>query len=275
MPWVPDFVAAVELAREQTRATGKADPVGQYVAALNRGDTQDLETVWSGQVVVYDPRAGVVKGHRHLRQFVEHSQSLLAERQARSEAVASTVAANRAVVEVLIHLYHEGQAQLWPVAVVAESRGQDSVEFRSYLSQWVLDGRRHVRPAILKPGAGRPDDVVGRYLQALEVGDTEAVVRTFARDGYYREPIGPPFAHRGEAELRAFFGKCFSAGGGIALQHCMVTENGTRCALEYNCVRWGSHSLSPQAGIAVFERGPDGLLAAVRVYDDVEAPVSP
>ncbi len=29
----------------------------------------------------------------------------------------------------------------------------------------------------------------------------------------------------------------------------------------------------PPAGIGVYERGPDGLLAAVRVYDDVEAPV--
>ena len=195
MPWVPDFVAAVELARQQTRAAGNADPVGQYVAAVNRGDTHDLETVWSGQVVVYDARAGVVKGHRHLRQFVMHSQSLLAE---------------RAVVEVLVHLVHDGQAQVWPVAVVAESRDQDSVEFRSYLSQWILDGRHHVRPAILKPGAGHPDDVVGRYLEALEVGDTEAVVRTFARDGYYREPIGPPFSYRGPGELRAFFGRCFA-----------------------------------------------------------------
>jgi hypothetical protein len=42
--------------------------------------------------------------------------------------------------------------------------------------------------------------------------------------------------------------------------------------LEYNCVRWGRHDLPPQAGIGVYERGPDGLLAAVRVYDDVEAP---
>jgi hypothetical protein len=46
-----------------------------------------------------------------------------------------------------------------------------------------------------------------------------------------------------------------------------------RCALEYNCVRWGRHDLAPQAGIGVYERGPDGLLAAVRVYDDVEAPI--
>jgi hypothetical protein len=50
MPWFPDFVGAVELARRQTRAAGKADPVGQYVAALNQGDTHVLETAWPGQV---------------------------------------------------------------------------------------------------------------------------------------------------------------------------------------------------------------------------------
>jgi hypothetical protein len=36
---------------------------------------------------------------------------------------------------------------------------------------------------------------------------------------------------------------------------------------------WGSHDLPPLAGIGICERGPDGLLAAGRVYDDVEAPV--
>ena len=43
--------------------------------------------------------------------------------------------------------------------------------------------------------------------------------------------------------------------------------------LDFECVRWGSSDLQPQAGIGVDERGPDGLLAAARVYDDVEAPV--
>jgi hypothetical protein len=52
-----------------------------------------------------------------------------------------------------------------------------------------------------------------------------------------------------------------------------VTDDGVRCAVESNVVRWGSHDLPPQAGIAVYERGPDGLLAAARVYDDVEPPV--
>jgi hypothetical protein len=45
MPWFPEFVSAVELARQQTRAAGQADPVGQYFTALNEGDAHTLETV--------------------------------------------------------------------------------------------------------------------------------------------------------------------------------------------------------------------------------------
>jgi hypothetical protein len=272
VPWFPDFVGAVELARQQTRAAGQADPVGQYLTALNKGDTHPLETVWPGEVVVYDPRAGEIRGHRQLRQFVRQSQSLLAEGHAQTETVATTVAGNRAVLEVLAHLTFDGRQQAWPVAVVAESPDDRSVVFRSYFSRWVADGRRHLRPAILRPGAAPPGDVVGRYQAAFGAGDIEAVVSTFAPDGYYREPIGPPFVHRGAGQLRSFFSWCFSAGGGIGLESCAVTDDGVRCALEYNCVRWGASGLPPQAGLGIFERGPDGLLRAVRVYDDVEIP---
>ena len=273
MPWFPDFANAAELARRQTRAAGLADPVAQYLLALSEGDTHALETVWPGEVVVHDPRAGEVRGHKHLRQFVRQNQSWLAEHHARIETVASTVAGGRAVVELLAHLSDDGGDMTWPVAVVVESPDERSVVFRTYCSQWPVDGRRHVRPPILRPGPDHPGDVVGRYQAALDAGDAETIVNTFAPDGYFRESIGPHDAHRGTSELRSFFTRCFSAGGGIGLQHCTVTDDGVRCALEYNCLRWGSHDLPPQAGIGVFERGPNGLLAAVRVYDDVEAPV--
>ena len=51
-----------------------------------------------------------------------------------------------------------------------------------------------------------------------------------------------------------------------------MTDDGVRCAVEYNCLRWGIHDLPPQAGLGVYQRGSDGLLAAARVYDDVEPP---
>ena len=274
MPWFPDFANAVELARRESRTAGHADPVGQYFIALNNGDTDALETVWPGEVVVYDPRAGEVRGHRELRRFVLQNQAWLAEQNARIETVAATRVGGRAVVELLAHLDHAGREVAWPVAVVAESTDDQSVVFRTYCSQWPVDGLRHIRPPILEPGAVPPADSVGRYQAAIEAGDTEATVSTFTSDGYFREPIGDHYTHRGTRELRSYFTKCFSAGGGIGLQHCAVTDDGVRCALEFTCVRWGDHDLPPQAGIAVHERGPDGLLAAVRWYDDVEAPVA-
>jgi ketosteroid isomerase-like protein len=274
MPWFPEFTTAVELARRQTRAAGQADPVAQYLEALTKGDTHPLQAVWPGEIVIYDPKAGEVRGHRELRRFVSQNQTWLAGLGARIETVTSTSVGGRAVVELLAHLTRDGREMAWPIAVVAESPDPRSVVFRTYCSQWPLDGRRHVRPPILQSGSARPGDIVGRYQAALEAGDAEAVVSTFAPDGYFREPIGPHYAHRGTAELRSFFTARFSAGGGIGLQDCAVTDDGVRCAVEYNFLRWGRHDLPPQAGIGIYERGPDGLLAAARVYDDVEPPVA-
>jgi len=111
--------------------------------------------------------------------------------------------------------------------------------------------------------------VVGRYQAALAAGDAEAIVRTFAPDGYFREPIGPHAAHRGTAELRSFFTRRFSAGGGIGLQHCTVTDDGARCAVEYNCIRWGSHHLPP--GFEGTERSVHAAYSARQVRQDLAA----
>jgi hypothetical protein len=272
MPWFPDFVSAVELARKQTRESGLADPAAQYVEALNRGETHLLETVWPGEVVVYDPRAGEIRNHRQLRRFISDNHAWFAAHHTRIEQVAVTSADGRTVLELLAHLSGEdGQETAWPVAVVAESPDELSVVFRTYCSQLPVEGRRPVRPAILPQGDTHLGDVIARYQAALDGGDADAIVSTFAPDGYYREPIGPHPLHRGAAELRSFFAPRLG-GGGIGLEHCAVTDDGVRCALEYNCIRWGAEQLTPQAGLGVYERSSDGLLAAARIYDDVVSP---
>ena len=103
MPWFPDFVGAVELARIQTRAAGEADPVAKYLLALDRGDSRALETLWPGKVVVYDPRAGEVRGHRRLRTFIRSNAAWMAEHKVRTEIIASTRVDGRAAVELLAH----------------------------------------------------------------------------------------------------------------------------------------------------------------------------
>jgi hypothetical protein len=145
MPWFPDFVSAVELARSQARAAGQADPVAQYLTALSQGDTHVLETVWPGEVVIYDPRAGEVGGHKQVRRFISDNVSWLAALHARTETVASTVVGDRAVVELLARLDHDGRQRAWPVAIVAESP-DDRVGRVPYLLQPVAARRAASRP---------------------------------------------------------------------------------------------------------------------------------
>ncbi|HEX5287311.1 MAG TPA: nuclear transport factor 2 family protein [Streptosporangiaceae bacterium] len=274
MPWFPEFTTAVELARRQARAAGQADPVAQYLAALTEKDTHALHAAWPGEIVIYDPKAGVIHGRRELRQFVRQNKTWLAGLHARIETFSSTCVPGRAVVELLAHLTRDGQDQGWPIAVVAESTGPRSVVFRTYCSQWPVDGRHHLRPPILQPGGTRPGDVVGRYLDAVQAGDAEAAAGAFTPDGHVRESIGPDAIHRGRAELRSFFAGRFGAGGGLPLEVCAVTDDGARCAVEFNIARWGRHDLPPQAGIVVCERGPGGLLASARLYEDIDPPAA-
>jgi hypothetical protein len=211
-----------------------------------------------------------VRTHRALRRLAANSHAWLAEHLVDTETTASISVGGRAVVEFMARLDLDGEEVLWPLAVVAESRGDVSMVLRTYCSQWPVIGQRPVREPVLPPTRDSLTGVIARYEVALDAGDVEAVLQTFAPGGYVREPIGPHLFHRGADELRSYFASRFHDGG-IGLQHCCVTDDGVRCAVEYNCVRSGTSELTPQAGVAVYERGADGLLAAVRIYDDVSA----
>jgi hypothetical protein len=119
----------------------------------------------------------------------------------------------------------------------------------------------------------RLSDVVGAYQRALAAGDVEEIAAAFEPDGYAREPAGGQHLHRGHDGLRSFYEQLFSNNGGIRLEHCAAIDDGQSCALEYNVVRWGQSELAPQAGVAVYVRGPNGKLAAARIYDDVDPPL--
>ena len=103
-------------------------------------------------------------------------------------------------------------------------------------------------------------------------GDLQGIVSTFEPNGHAREPSGGAYLHRGTEGLRTLYEHMFANGGGIPLEHCTLTDDSVRCAIEYNCVRWGATDIPPQAGVAVYERGNSGLLAAARIYDVVEPP---
>jgi hypothetical protein len=247
---------------------------GRSSTAEPIADAEALLASWPGGVTIDDPRAGRVEVLDGIRALQTIDAGWLRERGAATRVVATTFAAERFVGEYDLELMQDGASFVLPVAVAVEpDRARRALAIRIYHSQWPLLGRHALRPPLLRRDPSvRESDVVGEYQAALAAGDAERITATFEPDGCFREPAGPQYRVCGTDALLPFFAGFFSVGGGIQLEHCAVTEDGVRTALEFNAIRWGEHDMPHQAGIAVYERGATGRLANARVYDDVTPP---
>ena len=246
-----------------------------WLEAFGRLVDPSGEPVAPGALVIDDPGAGRIEGADAVAAFMAEGATWLQARDAITRHLATTISGGRRVGEYEVDLTVEGRRITLPVAAMAQ-RTDDGLRtaVRIYHSQWPLLGHHRLRaPLLLLDSSVRESDVVGEYQAALAAGDTDRIVGTFEPDGCFREPAGPQYRVCGTAALTDLFGRFFGAGGGIVLEHCTVTEDGVRTALEFNAVRWGGVALPPQAGIAVYERGATGRIAHARVYDDVEGPV--
>jgi hypothetical protein len=275
MPWMPEvFTAPLAEARRAEEAARTNDAVAYYEGILAE-EPEALIRSFAGEPRVNDPRVGHVEGARRLRAFVSGTADWLRERDAVVENVALTRTQTRTVEEVVLHLLGDdgGRVEL-PVAIVADRNPDRTLKtIRVYHSMWPLTGEHAVRPPLLPADPElHAEGIVGDYQRALAEGDLQGIVSSFDPDGYAREPSGGAYLHRGVEGLRTLYEHMFANGGGIPLEHCTVTDDGVRCAVEYNCVRWGVTDIPPQAGVAVYERGTSGLLSAARIYDDVEPP---
>jgi hypothetical protein len=249
MPWLPEFDALI-------------------MARVSRAD------LGGDDLTADDPIFGRAEGRAAMQTFKAASTAWLGERHARTLHVATTVGASRTVAEFDVELTVGGVRIVLPVAVVVEAQAAGGLEVRIYHSRWPLDGAHTVRAPLLSADPTlRESDVVGEYQAALAAGDAARIVATFEPDGCFREPSGPQYRRCGTAALEELFEAFFGAGGGIVLEHCSVTEDGVRTALEFNALRWGSVAMPHQAGIAVYERGATGRIGDARIYDDVAGPV--
>ena len=261
-----------------------------YFSLLIAGDLDGLLSLFAGEPRLNDPHAGLIQGRPAFETFVHENSSWLKERQAEVERVATTSTSLRIVEESILHLQEDQEHIALPVALAADlsappdhSHHSDHSDYldqldhldhiRIYHSQWPLLKTHRLRPPILPAHRDLTlSGAVARYQGALAQGDLETILDQFEPDGYAREPAGGQYIHRGPAELRRFYSALFASSGGIPLEHCTLTDDGVRCAIEYNVTRWGKAALPPQAGIAVYERGPSGLIVAARIYDDVDPP---
>jgi len=249
-------------------------------ALLRRSDGRRARC--AGRIVrqqpqVHHPVRGRIKGVRPFEAFVIETNAWLSQCNVSVEDVDDVLAGRHGFGEVVLHICGKtGRVDL-PVAIVADKQSDGRIdELRIYFSSWPLTGRHANRPPLLQPDPQlRESDVVAEYQRALSAGDVDAIVAAFEADGYAREPAGAQYVHTGPEGLRAFYGRLFSNGGGIRLERCALIDGTRSCALEYNVVRWGKTELQPEAGVAVYVRGPSGRLAAARIYDDVNPPLDP
>lgn len=246
--------------------------VMNYLGLLVAGETDRLADNLSDNPVLDDP-AGHFSGKQAVLNFLRDKSAKLQATGARAERVRLTVAGQRGVDEQLLTFRQDGQDIHLPYAVVIEVQPNGKTRaIRTYHSHWAMLHKHLLRPAILKEDKTvHLSDVVGQYHQALTDASVDGVMAAYEVDGYAREPAGNEYTHRGHAELRPFYTGFFAIGkgGGIILEHCTATDDGVACALEYNVVMLGGIPLTPQAGVAVYERGTSGKLHAARIYDDV------
>ena len=202
---------------ESIATAGHVDPVTEYLTCLDRRETpRALETVWPGEVVVYDPRAGEVRGHRQLRRFVKQNQARLAERHASTR--------DRRLDDGRRAGGRRAAGAIWTAG--RAGRGALAAGRRRRVTRRSVGGVPH----LLQPVAGRrtaPHQAAHPRRRATPIRVTWSVATrrpstpatptrsssTFAPDGYFREPSDRDDVHRGARELHAYFSRCFSAGG--------------------------------------------------------------
>jgi ketosteroid isomerase-like protein len=274
MPWLPELFTAPALEQAEEKWQRELVTVPFFDGLLS-GDFDALVGSFAGEPELHHPVRGRIRGARAFEAYVTATNTWLQQQNASIEDVEYVVTGHRGFAEVVIHLEGEDARVGLPVLVVSDKQTDGRiVELRIYYSSWPLRGSHAVRPPVLQSDPKlRAPDVIAEYLSALSAGDADAIVATFEADGYAREPAGAPFIHRGEDGLRKFYELLFSNGGGVSLEHCLLTDDHRVCALEYNVVQWGTTELPPQAGIAVYVRGESGKLVAARIYDDVEPPL--
>ena len=276
MPWVPELFSAPVLEEILERRRRERLLAVPFFDGLRTGETEALVGSFVGEPELHHPVRGRIKGASAFERFVADTATWMTERNVTVEDVNFVMTPRRGVEEVVLHLDGDDGRIALPLALAADhTEDMRLIELRVYFSTWPLTGGHANRPPLLQPDLDLHEpDVIGEYQRALATGDVEAILAAFEPDGYMREPAGDVYVHRGADELRALYELFFSNGGGIPLEHCAVTDDGRACALEYNVVAWGRTALSPEAGLAVYVRGDSGKLAAARVYDDSDPPLS-
>jgi hypothetical protein len=243
-----------------------------YMPCLLDADEQSLDALvrrLGGRATIDDPIFGRASGLPTLERYIAEMSKWLKGHGASYERVHFTTGTDRDVTEGMLTLRLDSKTVELPIAVVAERRRSREIELRLYYSTQPIKGTSASRSPMI---AEAPDltlpDAVEAHVAGLGRGDLNAVLASFEADGAMQEARGVTHAKSGD--LKEFYGKLFE-GSGVELVKGAAADDGRTLALEYTLVRIHGKPVPPQAGLAIYVRGDNGLIRTLRVYDDLES----
>ena len=247
MAWHTEYGQALHQSAHLSTVAGLHASLDATRDVLLAGDPVGLLKAFPDGVRIDDQRVGRVEGRAALEDYCRSSSGWMAERQARGRLIVSTADASRVVGEFELELSRAvGRSRCRSPSSSSRTGppgacGSASTTASGRCSATMSSARRCSRRTRSSANRTWSATTSGRSRRGCR-----GIVSTFEPDGCFREPAGDVYRVCGTEALAPFFARFFSAGGGIILEHCTVTEDGDRTALEFNAVRWGGVELPPR-----------------------------
>jgi hypothetical protein len=213
----------------------------------DRSTRADLLATLQGLSSIDDPFVGATTP-----EAVARLSKLWPGDQWREIAHTATTIANGRRLEEYVFTPADGGRALPVVLMIDGNRG------RLYSAHGLVAGRKPILPPdpSVKASA-EPGDFLDGYFEHLVAADIEASIAMFEPDGYIQHSNGDRY--QGPERLHEDYTNMFKANGGtIGVGLVNVMDDGERRAFEVVMP-------SGRPGVAVYERGPSGKIAAIRI----------
>jgi hypothetical protein len=230
-----------------------------YVPALVSGTVEALSRRLGNRATIDDPRYGRASSLASIDGLLARVTSYFAEGGARYEHVYSTAGVDRDASEGRLALTIDGEARKVPIAVVAERRRLREIELRVYYAPPGSPVSRKHRPPLVSSGAQVPlPALVDSVFAGVRSGALERALLAFEEGASVVDPSGREHQKRdGTAALfLATLADVDVDVGGCA-------DDGRTVCVETTVTRPGQRATP---ALFAFERGPSGLLGALRLY---------
>jgi len=235
----------------------------ELIGALVRGDELAARAVCARDVVIDDPILGAVNGQEGIRRLAHDFEARFAADDVVIEFLSTVERGDRSAAEFEFQRLRNGRRVSFPGVIVADIADGLIEASRIYYRRVSIDDTVSYRRFPVLTAQRRGDEMhptLVAYIAALARRDTDAVLDLFSPEGSFH-------LHRGRIELRRLFERMFTVRtDGVVLEHPNVFSDGRTTCLEFNSIR--VHGEPGHAGVAFYEIGDDGLLAAVRPLDE-------